>query len=294
MFFDSDRPYDFSFLPAPEDLRDRVNSLFVLRTDEDVTTEIMPAYSAQLYVFLRGSGVMHFGCDEPNGNPPVFFVTTMLEASDFTLRGPVRCIGVSLSHLGWACLASLPVNEVHDQNLSPEKVFAPQAAARLSAIAENDPGEVDAVVNALCDFIRETSTELKPLHAKMVSETTDWLSSAFSPPLEELYDRIPLSKRQVQRLSKRYFGSPPAALLKRFRAVRAAILLSHPDLSEASREEVFSAYFDQSHLIKDIRRYSGRTPRLLDRGSLVGSTFNPEGHGEVAEPVRASLGKDSG
>jgi AraC-like DNA-binding protein len=191
-------------------------------------------------------------------------------------------------------LAGLPVDEVHDQNLSPEEVFAPHVAERLNAIAKFDPDEIDAAADALCEFIRETSIELKPLHATMICETTSWLSSAFSPPLEELYARIPLSQRQIQRLSKQYFGSPPTLVLKRFRAVRAAILLSHPELPKTSREEVFSAYFDQSHLIKDIRRYSGRTPRLLDRGSLVGKTFNPEGHGEVAKPVRASLGKDSG
>ena len=289
MIFDPDGPQSFRFLAAPADLRERVNSLFVLQTDDDHLREIMPAYSAQIYIFLRGSGAMQFASQKQRQLGPVFFITTMLEASPFVLEGPVRCVGASLSHLGWATLAGLPVDEVHDQTLLPEEIFSKPAAQRLMAIAQHEPDDIDTVVAKLCDFIRDTQVSLPPLHSKLISQTTQWLSSSFSPSLDALYDQVSLSRRHVQRLSKQYFGAPPAGLLKRFRGVRAAILLSHPNLPEEAREEVFAAYFDQAHLIRDIRRYAGRTPTVLDRGSLVGNTFDPDGHGVVAKPVRASL-----
>jgi transcriptional regulator GlxA family with amidase domain len=46
---------------------------------------------------------------------------------------------------------------------------------------------------------------------------------------------VPVSPRQFQRLSRGYFGAPPAQELKRVRAIRAAMLLANPALSDILR-----------------------------------------------------------
>ena len=43
---------------------------------------------------------------------------------------------------------------------------------------------------------------------------------------------MPVSPRQFQRLLRDYFGAPPAQELKRVRAIRAAMLLANPSLSD--------------------------------------------------------------
>ena len=47
--------------------------------------------------------------------------------------------------------------------------------------------------------------------------------SGFDPALAELYASVCVSPRQVQRICRRFFGVAPAQVLKRFRALRAAM-----------------------------------------------------------------------
>ena len=49
-------------------------------------------------------------------------------------------------------------------------------------------------------------------------------------------------------------------------AVRAANLLSQPDLSDEAEAEIASAFYDQPHMIREIRRYCGYTPARLGGG----------------------------
>ena len=283
------QPFRFEFVAPSEDLGDFVNTLFLLRTGAGRIEEVLPAYSAQMLVFLEGDATIRFS----NGmqNPPgrVFIGAPIMHAVPFELEGPVCAVGLSFTHLGWARFARRPADELHDTLIDPRDLFNDATAKDLEALADTDPAEMRSLVEPLENLLRAQSRPLRPLHEKMIAETIDWLSSAFSPPVEELYERLPLSERQVQRLCKRYFGEPPTRLLKRFRAVRAASLLAQENLSKDMRDEVYSAYFDQSHLINDIRRYTGRTPKLLVDGPLVADTLDPVGHGPAAKPLRERL-----
>ena len=285
-------PFRFEFLPPPEDLRRLVNTFFLLHTDPARIEEVMPAYSAQIFVFLQGTGAMHFACGTQEAPGPVFINAPVMEAAPFSLEGPVACVGASLTHLGWASIVGRPVDEMHDTILAPDELFEPDIAQRLDGLGAKSATEMDEVVELLSAILRKSSAPLKPLHDTMITGTIDWLAGSFSPPVEELYERLPLSPRQVQRLCRRYFGVPPTRLLKRFRAVRAASLLSQDNLSDEIRDEVYAAYFDQSHLINDIRRYTGRTPKLLVDGPLVADTLDPIGHGPAAKPLRERLNSD--
>ena len=90
----------------------------------------------------------------------------------------------------------------------------------------------------------------------------------------------------MQRIARRFFGVAPAQALKRHRAIRAAILVANPALSETPRLEMMGGYFDQSHLIRDIRRYTGRTPRQLRIPTLAHSLLDPHAHGDGAAFLR--------
>ena len=279
-------PFIFEFVAPPDDLKSRVNTFFVVHTDAGRIDEVMPAYSAQLFIFLRGTGAMHFADGSQTAPAPVFFNAPLLRASPFSLEGPVCCAGMSLTPLGWASWTSLPVDQNHDRIVASQEALSPEAAVRLLGLSATDPKDVLEVFDSVADLMRETCRDIRPAHAAMIAETTAWLASAFSPAIDDLYQRLPMSQRQAQRLCKRYFGAPPLQLLKRFRAVRAAALLSQKNLPDAARDEVMSAYFDQAHLIRDLRRYTGRTPRLLQDGPLVAGTLDPSGHGPAATALR--------
>ena len=71
--------------------------------------------------------------------------------------------------------------------------------------------------------------------------------------------------RQTQRLVQQYFGVSPVALRRKYRALRAAAALSQPDLSDEQAALIQDAFYDQPHMIHEIREFVGRTPaRLAD------------------------------
>lgn len=100
-------------------------------------------------------------------------------------------------------------------------------------------------------------------HEVVIEQTIGWLGSSLNPLLDDLFDGLEYSRRQSERLVERYFGLPPAALARKFRAVRAAALLSDGNLSDEAEAEIASAFVDQSHMIREIRHFCGYTPSRL-------------------------------
>lgn len=65
----------------------------------------------------------------------------------------------------------------------------------------------------------------------------------------------------MQRNCKRYFGSSPKVLARKYRALRAAVTMMHrgPELNEMLEE----GFYDQSHVTWEIKHFTGMTPRAF-------------------------------
>ena len=59
----------------------------------------------------------------------------------------------------------------------------------------------------------------------------------------------------------RYFGLPPKLLARKYRALRAAIAITHHDAKLA--DVLGDAFCDQSHFIRELRHFTGITPVAL-------------------------------
>ena len=101
----------------------------------------------------------------------------------------------------------------------------------------------------------------KPVYQAFVSQVNTWLASAAAPDINDLVALTGLSLRQVQRGCNRYFGSPPKELARKYRALRAAVAMTHgdPDLDDLLVE----GFYDQSHVIREIKHFTGMTPRTF-------------------------------
>lgn len=270
-----------------------LHTLFITRAGAGRSESIMPAYSAQLFSFVEGSGAIQFADSEAFESTDISLNAPMLRAAPMMFNGPVLSVGASFTPLGWATFSGLAADKHHDKGFLAEEIVPaePLLQAR-AALAKARAGTmlIEQYVRALEEMIRQVcaAAKSKPKadHVELVAAIETWLESAFSPPVEALYDAVDLGQRQVQRLCRRYYGVPPAQLVKRYRAIRAAILLAHDDLSDEKRDEVLGAYFDQAHLIHDIRRYTGRTPKGLVKEALAVDMLDPEGHGESGRKLR--------
>ncbi|HSM53818.1 MAG TPA: helix-turn-helix domain-containing protein [Erythrobacter sp.] len=295
-------PFSFEFVPAPADLSPYLNSLYVLRIGPHRIEEVLPAYSGQLMLASSGKGRMDFGDGFVEAPEDAFFTGPLTAARPFSIDGPALVLGASFTFHGWAALTRLPTVQNSDRFLTAEQgLGGPAGGDALSLTRRVRAGEIDAKA-ALGELGAILRTAIKPLpagHADLIQATYDWLSSSLNPEPERLYASLPLSERQVQRLVKRFFGLAPSRLRRRYRAIRAATLLADPGLSDARRIEVLQSFYDQAHLIREIREFTGRTPRLLASGKdAVGiETLGPQGYGVVelfAGEESEQLGKEPG
>jgi AraC-like DNA-binding protein len=285
------------YLAPSRDMGGIVHTLFVLRAGEGRSHSMMPAYSAQAHLFLEGEAEVHFPERAVGRSSDLCFSAPVLRAAPMVLTGPITIVGASFSPLGWAHFSGLAADKVHDAVLDAEAVFPgchcqdPWACvhadlARMREGAMTPEEGCRSLENLIREVCAASNRAPRAAHAELVAAIEAWLESGFSPPVESLYEKIDLGPRQVQRLCRRYFGVPPAQLVKRYRAIRAAMLLAHEELSEELRNEVLSTYFDQAHLIHDIRRYTGYTPGGLASERLAQHFLNPDGHGATGNKLR--------
>ena len=69
--------------------------------------------------------------------------------------------------------------------------------------------------------------------------------------------------RQLERLTKRYYGLPPKTLARKYRALRAASALARgEDLTDC---DIANSFYDQSHLIREVKRFAGLTPQQIKK-----------------------------
>lgn len=281
---------------APEPRLARwVNTFYVIETHAARVEETIPAYSAQLLLVVRGQVTIAYVDADANAgegrSSTVTINAPQLKAAPCVMDGPVTLVGASLTPLGWQALANRPVDEVHDQMVPAAALFSAERIAMLTGAAaacragQLAPADLCAPLGAA---IAAAPHALRPDHVAVVDAMTAWLGSGFDPPLSDLHDAIAVSPRQAQRIARRYFGVPPAQVLKRSRAIRAAMLLANPALPDQMRAEMLATYFDQAHLIRDIRRYTGRTPTQLRGATLSNGMLNPAGHGDSAALLRAA------
>lgn len=277
--------HSFEFVAAPADLGPYLNSLYIWRSDEGQLDDVLPAYSGQMVVFTEGVGRMQFdhGISETSD---AFFLAPLCQARNFSVSGPASLFGVSLNFRGWAALAGLSVQDHHDRFLDSDIVLDAELAEEFGGLADRwRSGALDdaALLDAMSGLVRRGISRLPDQHLTVIDRTLEWLSSSFRPELDHLYDMLPYSKRQAQRLVAQFFGQSPVRLVRRYRAVRAATLLSMPHLPEEIEAEIREAFYDQAHLIKEIRFFTGRTPKRLQPGSAAGinQMLGPDGYGAV-------------
>ncbi|RNJ61360.1 MAG: AraC family transcriptional regulator [Porphyrobacter sp. IPPAS B-1204] len=254
------------YIAPPPTIAPYVTTLYHFRCDEPVIRDIQPAAVGQLCLFPHGTGEMHFAEGHRDPNHAVGLLTPLSRATPIIVMGPFHAFGAALTPVGWAALTGLHAGQHRDRLLPAASVLGPEIDAlgqRLIAAYRQGTMTGRECALAVGGFIERGVKPVNPRHLELVAATGRWLSASFNPELSELSGVAGYSARQVQRLVERYFGLPPRALARKYRALRAAALLSAPQLSLEDEAEIAEAFFDQPHMIREIAHFVGRTPARL-------------------------------
>ena len=258
------------YIPPPAPLAPFVTTLYHFRCDERSIRDIQPAAIGNLCFFPHGKGEMLFAAGHRDPNHEIGLLTPLSRATPIEVEGPFHAFGAALTPVGWAALTGLHAGQHRDRLLPAASVLGPQIEAEgqawLAAYREGRMTGRDCAL-AVGGFIAANLKPLNPRHLELIAATGRWLGAAFNPEVGDLAGVAGYSPRQVQRLVERYFGLPPRALARKYRALRAAALLAAPHLSLEDEAEIAEAFFDQPHMIREITHFVGRTPARLGDAS---------------------------
>ena len=277
---------EVDYIAPPAAVSDYVTTLYHFRCEEEVIRDIQPASIGHLTLFPYGKGEMYFRDGHRDPNPEIAIMTPLSTATPIIVNGPFHAIGAALTPLGWAALTGLHAGENRDRMIEASAIFGDDIVLlgeRL--IEEYRQGETSGRDCALAigEYIGRRVRPINPRHTQLIRTVNQWLGSSLNPALADLSSAAAYSDRQVQRLCERYFGLPPQALARKYRALRAAALLSFPHLSPEYEAQLGDAFFDQSHMTREINRFAGRTPARLsdDETPFLSEMIDPRNFREL-------------
>lgn len=236
-----------------------VHSYYLLRNEARDITGIDRVDIGQIRFLLQGRGEMRFPNGRVEATCPVMITGAGTAAAYWRVRGPLRCFGVAMRGTGWKSLIKLPAHKAADRVIDGEALFGPEAGALFGRLRRLDT--LQEMIAAVEPFLIARAKRVPPEHIALAVAVREWAASD-EPVIGRLYDRVAMSPRQVMRLCNEYFGGPPKHLERKFRAIRAAMRIHQGE----DPADVAGRFSDQSHMINEIKHFTGHTPGSLRAG----------------------------
>jgi AraC-like DNA-binding protein len=254
------------FVPPPE-LAPYVTQFYHFRCEERVIRDAQPAALGHLAFFLRGGGSLQFQDGQVYHMAPASVFGPGMGHAEFDIQGPFEDFGLALSPLGFVALTGKSANAYADRLVDAAELFGPEVTKLALQFREGRAKgacTVQDMVRAVTAFLLSKAQPVPDSHIALIQTASQWISSEFDPDVDVLFAQLPQSRSTVTRLIRHYFGASPKQLMRKYRAVRAASVLCDPDATAEMRGRVESLFYDQPHMIREIRHFTGRTPGVLD------------------------------
>ena len=246
-----------------ESLRQHLSVFYEFRADVPMFEDVERADLAQLRFLFSGTEPRYLFADGTTQNAArIQLIGPTTGPTAVRVGGPVHMFGVGLLPVGWSSLlqfeASLLVNRVVDAT----ELFGKELNATLEEL--HAAATIEEKVLIASELVRRLIKGGNSAAFDFTRIVDDWLADAPSPNVDALVKATGLSRRQVERNCKAIYGSPPKLLARKYRALKAAIMLAK---HEACTDELVDhGFYDQSHFIREIKHFTGVTPKAIADG----------------------------
>lgn len=247
------------FVVPSADLADYVTLFYHFRAEMPQFADTERAGHAQLRFRLAGGNSRYLftdGVEQPVG--PMHLIGPTTGPTRSTVDGPVEVVGLGLSPAGWAALIRSDASALVNRAIDCEALFE---GCDVLLPALHDAAGTAAKVAVAEDFVRRSLRDAGGDTMRFAQTVDAWLAGDPSPRLDALEATTGLSRRQVERRCNALYGAPPKVLARKYRALRAAVALVAD--GEGTGDLLARGFYDQSHLIREIKEFTGSTPRQL-------------------------------
>ncbi len=252
-------PYGISYSPPPEHLSDRISSLYEFSNPALVHDDVERADRQQLRVMVEGHGRYIFADGYEVEPPRVALNGPTTGHIRQIATGPILMVGAGLLPTAWEAMLGRETDAYVDRCIDGRDLWGDAVDTLWHAVA--NAADRDARFSAIAEFIADVTQPADPVHVAFISAVDRWLTDYADPQVDVLAATTGHSIRSLERLTKRYYGLPPNTLARKYRALRAAAAMARgEDLESIGMEHSF---YDQSHLIREVKRFAGLTPQKI-------------------------------
>jgi AraC-like DNA-binding protein len=231
--------------------------------DGVVVEDFLLAETAFVRCLLRGDWSAETRPGEWNTAGNIVFFGANSGPLKVRVKGGFAVTGFAIRPSGWHALFSSSHNQLADQMRPLQELWGELADRMIAGVSQavDDEGQLAAMERCIRERL-----ELFPGHLpdpqmaqfEIIARTDSTIR------IEDAAGQLGLSVRQLERRCLAAFGLTPKAVLRRSRFLDAATALR--GFSSPSEIELGALrYYDQSHMNREFRRYTGMTPRVFSK-----------------------------
>lgn len=241
------------------DLTEYVTLFYYFRADVPIFEDIERADYAQLRFRLSpGASQYSFADGLVQQSTEIHVLGPTCGPVKGRAIGPLRLFGMGLTAAGWTAIMGTDASSMLNRTVDAIGLFgAAKMRGALRAFAKATSVEECAAIAE--PLVRYLIQERCVGALRFVRQVDAWLADSPSPDIEDLVALTHLSRRQVERKCKAMYGAPPKMLARKFRALKAAVALASE--AETLDDVIERGFYDQSHMIREVKEFTGMTPR---------------------------------
>ncbi len=239
-----------------------VSSFYRLDFEGDNFSEIERADRAQFRFQLRGEGEYHFASGQIAPTYPATIIGPTTAPVRAVASCPLTIFGWGMSAEGWVALMGKEAADFVDRAIDARELFGDSIMLLRDKLVQANNFSEQCVIGD--NFATDIYSHGETAAFEFTTKVDQWLVEHIDPDVEELIKSTGLSPRQLERITKRYYGMPPKKLARKYRALRAAHALARGDSLDDT--DLGLAFYDQSHLIRELKAFTGLTPSQLKSG----------------------------
>lgn len=252
-------PYAIAYRPPPDHLADRVSSFYEFTDPAPLHDDVERSDRQQLRLMLQGDGRYEFANGHHDPSPLVGLLGPTTGSVRGVSTGPTMVVGAGLWPAAWHAMAGQHADVWLDRMIDARTLFGDRAEALWRDVAAAT--DMEARFAVLADFITDVTEPADPEHLRFSRLVDSWLTGNTDPQIEQLLAATGYNQRKLERMTRHYYGLTPKTLSRKYRALRAAAaMVRGEDIDEAGLADGF---YDQSHLIREVKRFAGLTPQRL-------------------------------
>jgi AraC-like DNA-binding protein len=250
-------------IPPPPWLASWVHCLWTFQDESGGRgpQRIVPDGRCELVVHL-GDPYREVGATR--AQPRVLFAGQLTRPLWLEATGPACVVGVRFRPAAARAFAGGCMRRTTDRRLSLEALepgFAWTAASSLARM-RSTAARLDAVAAFIAGRIAKLALA-EDLAVRLAAERIEGGAGDIDPAA--LAGEIGIGRRQLERRFGDQIGIGPALLATAFRFRRVFDLIEHDGSRPWTDAAIAAGYFDQSHFIRDFRRFVGCTPSEFHR-----------------------------